>query len=228
MLTTLILVSVVVIKFREGGWITLLITGTLATLAILIRRHYAQTGVLLRRLDTAARLVESAISPSSREGAAAPQEYRPQEATAVILVSGYNGVGIHTLAGVIRIFGNTFRNYVFVQVGAVDAGNFKGQAEMERLRTHTQSELDRYVTVMRDKGYYAEGFCSVGTDVADEVMTLAPQIRKRFPNAVFFGGQLVFQQQSFLTRWLHNNLVFSLQRRFYFEGLPFIIMPIRV
>jgi hypothetical protein len=31
------------------------------------------------------------------------------------------------------MFGDTYRNYVFVQVGVVDAGNFKGSDEIETL-----------------------------------------------------------------------------------------------
>jgi hypothetical protein len=45
---------------------------------------------------------------------------------------------------------------------------------------------------------------------------------------VFFGGQLVFPQDSFITRWLHNYAVFALQRKFYQQGFPFLILPIRV
>jgi amino acid transporter len=39
-LTSFILISVIIIKFREGGWITMLITGLLILLAMNIRRHY--------------------------------------------------------------------------------------------------------------------------------------------------------------------------------------------
>jgi hypothetical protein len=51
---------------------------------------------------------------------------------------------------------------------------------------------------------------------------------QRFPNAIFFGGQLVFRKDTFFTRFLHNYAVFSLQRRFYQQGLPLLILPIRV
>jgi hypothetical protein len=44
----------------------------------------------------------------------------------------------------------------------------------------------------------------------------------------FFGGQLVFRKETFFTRFLHNYAVFSLQRRFYQQGLPLLILPIRV
>ena len=50
-MTTFILVSVVVIKFNEGGWITIFITGSFVTIAVLFRRYHNRTLVLLKRLD---------------------------------------------------------------------------------------------------------------------------------------------------------------------------------
>jgi hypothetical protein len=68
----------------------------------------------------------------------------------------------------------------------------------------------------------------VGIDVVAEVVKLTPEIRRRFPKAIFFGGQLVFANDTFFTRMLHNYIVFAVQRQLYREGLAFVIMPIRV
>jgi hypothetical protein len=68
----------------------------------------------------------------------------------------------------------------------------------------------------------------MGIDVVQKASELAPVILQRFPNAIFFGGQLVFRHETFFTRVLHNYAVFSLQRRFYQQGLPLLILPIRV
>jgi hypothetical protein len=64
--------------------------------------------------------------------------------------------------------------------------------------------------------------------VVQKASELAPQILERFPNAIFFGGQLVFRKETFYNRFLHNYAVFALQRRFYQQGLPLLILPIRV
>lgn len=50
----------------------------------------------------------------------------------------------------------------------------------------------------------------------------------RFPNSVYFGGQLVFEDDSRWTRLLHNFAVFALQREFFRRSLPFLIVPVRV
>jgi len=99
---------------------------------------------------------------------------------------------------------------------------------MEALKLHVETETQKYVDFMRRHGSYAEGFTSVGIDVVQEVSEVAPKTLKRFPQSIFFGGQLVFPEDTLVTRFLHNNIVFSLQRRFYNQGIPFVILPVRV
>ena len=222
-LTSSILTSVAVLKFRAGGWVTLLVTGALITVAVLVRRHYARTRKLLGRLDS---LVVAA--DASPEPPAIVKECDPSAKTAVVLVNGYNGLGLHTLFGIVRLFSGIFKNYVFVQVGTVDAGNFKGVQEIDHLKQQTQRDLDRYVQFMNRQGIYAESFSSLGTDVVDEVNKMVSIVRERFPDSMFFGGQIVFPEETFFTRLLHNYIVFAIQRRLYTRGVPFMILPIRV
>jgi hypothetical protein len=65
-------------------------------------------------------------------------------------------------------------------------------------------------------------------DVVDASFRIAPEIIKKFPSSVFFAGQLVFPEESVLTRWLHNYTAFSIQRKFYSGGIPIVILPIRI
>jgi hypothetical protein len=126
------------------------------------------------------------------------------------------------------MFGDTFRNYMFVQVGSVDAGNFKGAADIDALRAHTDDEAARYVRFAGSRGYGSKAYTAIGYDVIGEVMKLARDAASDFPNHVFFAGQLLFTNETNLTRWLHNHTVFTLQRRFFLASLPFVILPIRV
>lgn len=229
-LCAFILISMIIMKFGEGGWVTLFFTAALAGVAILVKRHYYQTAKLLHRLNNLVTVAESAkdtlLNPEKRLG----QETRPdpKAKTAVLLVSGFNGIGLHTLFGIIRLFGGVFKNFIFVQVGVVDAGNFKGRDEVGRIESEVKSDLARYVKFMNKQGFYAEGVFGIGTDVVGEVSNIAPKIIERFPHAVFFGGQLIFPQDSFVVRFLHNYTVFAMQKKLYREGIPFVILPIRV
>ena len=231
-LCTFILIAVTIIKFNEGGWITLFVTGALIVLAIIIKRHYNQTAHLLQRLDNLIVDVVESTKPKHELETVMDLDvqpgFNPREKTAVILVSGFNGLGLHTLFGVLRTFEGIFKNYVFALVGSVDTGSFKDAAQIEELQIHIKTEAGRYVNFMRKQGFYAEGYCSIAVDIVDEVADLAPKILKTYPQAVFFGGQLVFPNNTFFTRWLHNQTIFAIQERLYQQGLLVVIMPIRV
>jgi amino acid transporter len=232
LLTSFILISQVVLKFREGGWITLLVTGSLALVAIIVKRFYFSTGRRLARLDhlmTAVATAETATPPEPAEsGRTRRLRFDPKAKTAVILVSGFNGTGLHTLFSVKKVFGQVFKNWFFIQAGIVDADRFKGAAGIDELRTHVEQGLDRYVRFLKAEGMFAQGFSAVGTDVSDEICGLAQAIYEKHPSAVFFGGQIVFVEDSFLTRVLFNHTTFAVQRRLHQLGIPFLVMPVRV
>jgi amino acid transporter len=223
-LTVSILLSLSAVKFVEGGWKTWLVTGGLVITAFAIKRHYNGVRLQLRRLDA---ILEAAES-EGKVAPASPPPPDPKARTAVILVNGYNGLGLHTIMNVPRMFGNTFRNLVFVQVGSVDAGNFKGAADIDDLRAHTEAEAGRYVQFAQARGYGSKSFTTIGYDITSEVMKLAREASTEFPNQVFFAGQLLFTNETNLTRWLHNHTVATLQRRFFLSSMPFVVLPIRV
>ena len=99
---------------------------------------------------------------------------------------------------------------------------------MEKLEAQCAKDIERYVEFMKRNGFYAEGFTSIANDVVEEVAEIAPKILKKFPHSIFFGGQLVFPSDTFLSRFLHNYTVFAMQRKFYHQGIPVVILPIRV
>ncbi len=228
-LTTFILVMVTVIKFAEGGWITVVITSALIGLCYFIKGHYKKAGKELLKLDS---LIEAAAtySPNMVDEKKKKQvpHFDPAAKTAVVFVNGFNGLGMHTALSIIRLFGKAFKNFVFVQIGIVDTGNFKGTEEVDHLQTYIQGEVDSYVDFFVENGYYAEGIVSVGTEVVEEANKLVPKIRDKFTDPIFFGGQLVFKEDTFMTNLLHNYIVFQLQQSMYHQGITFVILPIRV
>ena len=171
MLTVFILVSMVVLKFRDGGWITIFVTGTLMLIAGAIRRFYARTQKQLTHLDGLVEVVEATRTENHRGAAGRRRRprYNAQARTAVILVSGFNGMGLHTLFNVVRLFGKGVKNFFFIQAGIIDAETFKGKDELERLEAHVKESLDKYVDYVRNQGFYARGYPLLATDVVDEI-----------------------------------------------------------
>lgn len=225
-LTAFILVAMSIIKFHDGGWLTLIVTAILIGVALSVKRHYRKTSQQLKRLDD---LLVTAIELSKKSPQDLPAPVcDPKARTAILLVNGFNGLGLHTLLTVMRLFEGSFRNFIFVQVGIVDSGNFKGRSEVDRLQEHVQTSGDKYVNFMRAHGFYAESIYVVGVDVVEELERIVPTILDRFPRAIMFGGQLVFPEEYFMSRWLHNHTIFAIQKRFYHRGIPIVILPIRV
>jgi len=236
-LTSFVLATVIVVKFHEGGYFTLLVTASLVGVALLVRRHYRGVQAALQRLNRD--LVEHPqIQQLIRPGAPAAAErltVAPPPAparegnTAVLLVNGFNGLGVHTLTAMLRFFRDFFQRFVFVQVGVLDAGRFKGPAEIDNLRRSVQADLERYVRLMEGLGLPAESRCVIGTDVAAEVENLAVELTRQYPRSMYFAGQVVFPRgETVLTRLLHNNVSFMVQRRLYLRGIPLVILPVRV
>ncbi len=66
-LTFFILISVTVLKFHEGGWITILLTGTLVGIALLTQAALPATpSGLLHRLDELVTVAEASCPVVSR------------------------------------------------------------------------------------------------------------------------------------------------------------------
>jgi amino acid transporter len=221
-MTAMILVFVTMVKLNEGGWMTLLIIAVFAGVVITIRHHYNETGKFIKELNLNSPKFAEIIRNDT------PDNFNMENKTAVLLVNGFNGLGMRALSSIFKLFGGIYKNFVFVQIGVTDAGVFKGADEIKKLQTMINRDAEEYVKLLSSYGYHAESFTSIGTDVVYEVAKLAPDILKKYPNAVFFGGQIVFPHDSLFTRWLHNYTVFASQRKLYAECIPFVVLPITV
>lgn len=228
MLTAFILLSVLVIKFHDGGWITIVITGALIGVSVLVKRFYYKTRKMLLELDKLAHVARYNGSRQGKPFKKGSLSFDRKGKTAIILVNGFNGMGLHTLFNVVKLFKDSFKNFFFIQAGIVDSGNFKGISEVEAIEKHVKEELDKYVNFMNQEGFYAQGFSVIGADVAQELTKLARSLFQEYPQSVFFGGQIIFPEETFITKLFYNHVTFAVQRRLHQEGTPFIIMPIRI
>jgi amino acid transporter len=223
LLTSSVLCLTVWFKFPEGGWVTLLITGAFVAISLAIRRHYRGAQESLRRLDDLLLALPPVTVPAAQE-----PMLRRQAPTAVLMVSGYNGLGMHVFFSIVKQFPGMFRNFVFISAGVVDTSVFKGAAEVENLAHDLREQLGKYVEFVKGHGYYCEARTAVGTDAIETVSHLAEEVAKDFPNTCVFAGKLVFKEENLISRLLHNQTAFMAQKRLVFAGLPMIVLPIRV
>jgi hypothetical protein len=208
-------------KFREGGWLTLAITSLCIALCYLIRRHYLKVRLQLTELD-------AVVSQIPLSGPTNAQPADPKDMTAVQLVSGFNGVGVHTLFSIIRSFPGLYKNFVFVSVAVIDQGAFKGEEGLADLKSYTEQSLRQYVQLARTLGFPAEYRMVVGTDLVESATQLCTEVSLQFPHSTVFSGQLSFRLEKWYHRLLHNEAAFAIQRRLQWDGITNVILPIRV
>jgi amino acid transporter len=223
--TALILILTVTLKFDEGGWVTVAITGGVVTVCYLVRRHYRVVTKAVEQLE-ANILPEIFAAASSKK----PAKRDPNAPTAVLLVNGFNGLGLATLMKIPRLFRGQFHNVVFVSVGEVDASLLKGPEEVEQLERQIADDMLEYCQLATDLGFHAEFKTGLSADVVMELRRLCLEVAKLFPQAVFFAGQLVFSEEidGFFSRFLHNHTALDLLRWLQLQGLSLVILPVRV
>ena len=173
---------------QGGGWMTIVVTGALVGTCFLIHRYYGTVTARLKTLDESLGSIELSDAPTSAQ----PD---PEQHTAVILVGGYSGLGVHTLLNAIRFMPHYFKNFIFISVGVVDSGNFKGAEELgrpQKTRRIVARKICRSGTPPRIS---ITGYMAVGTDVVDELERLCRVVHRDFPKSVVFAGQLVFQRR---------------------------------
>jgi amino acid transporter len=220
--TATILIVTVILKFAEGGWVTVLVTLAFTILCYCVRLHYDHVRRALKRLDVA--LINIPFQPDMNPVPAKT----PDGPTAVLIVRDFDGLAVHSLLRIGRLFPNHFKNIVFVSIAVIDSGRFKGLGEIESLRRMKEDDLKSFVEFANCWGWYAEYRYGLGIDLMDELEKLCKSVAREFPRPVFFAGRLVFQQENFLTRLLHNHTPFTLEQRLQFEGQEIMVLPVRV
>jgi amino acid transporter len=208
-------------KFAEGAWLTVVVTGALVALCMVIKRHYSGVFARLKGLDQ----ILTALPTSSPPKVLPLQKKKP---TAVLLVGSFSGLGIHSLLTVIKLFPRYFANVVFMSVGVVDSATFQGVEEVDRVRDETEEALKKYVDLARGMGIPADQKMSMGTEAVSECERLAAEVAKEYERSIFFAGKLIFEREKWWDRLLHNETAYQIQRRLQFKGLPMVVLPVRV
>ncbi len=208
-------------KFLQGAWVTVVVTGGLVSLCVLIRRHYRTVQKSLLRLDE--------ILPSvTLKAEAPPRTLDPKEPTAALLVGNYAGLGVHCLLSVQRLFPGYYKNFIFISVGVIDSATFKDSAEVREVKEHTLKSLQRYVALARGLGLAADMRFALGTEAVEVATRVCREVGREFPRTMFFAGKLIFQEEQWYQRLLHNETAYQLQRRLQFSGLNAMVLPVRM
>ncbi len=216
-----ILIVTILEKFTHGGWLTLIITSVVIALCYLIKGHYNRVRRGVRELD-------DMLVDIPHKGTYNAEPADPKEMTAIQLVSGYSGFGVHTFLSIIRGFPGLYKNFVFVSVAEVDVGAFKGAEAVGHLIMANKESLKKYVDLARRLGFPAESRQDTGIDVVATGSALCQSVAREFPKSTVFAGQTVFRRPGIINRILHNETAFAIQQELRWKGITTVILPIRI
>ena len=147
----------------------------------------------------------------------------------MLFVGGYGGLGRHALLTLLRMFPGHFKGVVFCSVAVVDSGNFKGIDEVHELEARTRQSLDKYVRFAARLGLAGREHVLDGHRGRRRGREARrPSSIRKYPKALFVAGQLIFEEDTFGTRILHNETAFLIQRRLQHAGVPMIVLPVRL
>jgi amino acid transporter len=219
--TASILVVTVIEKFFDGGWVTILITAVVIALCLAIKAHYIDTKEKIR-------LVDEVFASQPFGPHVGRVEPIPDESTAVFIVGSSRGGGLHALLWVQRMFPDHFKNFLFLNARTVDAQAYGGEGEVEKLRTEAQATIDYFVAFCHSHGMASAGYLSFGTDAVAELIHMCESIAREYPNAIFFTSKLIFANDNWFTRLLHNQAALEIQRKLHLDGLQMVILPMKV
>ena len=216
-----ILIVTVIEKFFEGGWMTLLITTIVIGLCLIVRAHYRETKAKIRAVDQV--FANQPFGPH-----VGPIEPKPDDQTAVFIVGSSRGGGLHALLWVQRMFPGHFKNFIFVNARTVDSHAYGGEGAVEQMRAEANATLKFFVDFCHSHSMASAAYLGFGTDAVEEITKLCQQIADEYPNAIFFTSKLIFEQDNWFTRLLHNQAALAIQRRLHFDGLQMVILPMKV
>jgi amino acid transporter len=208
-------------KFLEGGWLTLVLTTGVILLCYWIRAHYKKIHDDKKKFDELLTTIPTYSEPNIKP-------VNNKDMTAIQLVSGYNGFGVHTFLTIVKQFPDFYRNFIFVSVCVVDQGVFKGEEGLNEHKLSVEDSLKKYVDLARRLGMKADYRMEVGTDVVKSASDLCKEVAKEFPRSMIFTGKLAFRIEKFYHRVLHNETAFAIQRNLHWCGVPNMILPIRM
>jgi hypothetical protein len=220
--TTTLLVATVGLKFTAGGWVTLIMTSVVIGVCLVVRRHYDRVQRAIRYLEDT--LINAAFPPEPHE----PAPLDRHEPTAVLMVGGFNGVGVHSLLSITARFPGYFTNVVFVEIGVVDSSRFKGRHEVRHIEKAVQDDLAEYRKLAESFGFHAESRYRLGTDAVHELEELCLEVAKEFSRCTFFAGKLVLKRETFLDRYLHNQTAAKVEQRLHLAGQHTVVLPLVV
>lgn len=219
-------------KFFDGGWVTVLVTGSFVILCFMIKKHYDNIKSKVKLLDNQIEIskFENNIDDNSLKvnNSKLKNQINPNEIIAIQLVDSFNGLGYSTLQNIQNTFPNLYKNVIFVSVGVIDQGLFKGDKSIENIEKLLHKNLSSYCKLANENGLIADYRYKIGIDIADSIVEIIEELKVDYQRITIFSGKLTFENEKFYHRLLHNQTSNTVQNRLQMLGITNVILPTNI
>ena len=197
-------------KFNEGGWVVILIPAILMIICIIIHKHYSYVQRKLNKLDSKAAKIYKLNNIYDTKLITTSDM---QAKTAIFFVNSHIGTGIECISQVLEMFPNIFKNFVFITTGEVDSMILYDNKFNNKIYCNNLELIINYLRFFCTiKEIPSDGVFNYGIDKIHDLTILADQIIEIYPNSIFFGTTLLFNEDRFWSKLLHNNTAYALQK----------------
>lgn len=222
-----ILVITVLEKFTQGAWLTIIITTCMIMFCFFVKKHYL---LVRKKLNDVDEVFANYIKDPESNGDKTQLNITDKTAkTAVFFVNKHYGTGLHAILWVKRLFPEVFTNFIFLTTGEIDSEAFsKDVIFKKQYRKDLHQTIEKYRTFCTENNLPSEGLFSYGVSEMQELIKLADYVQQDYPNCMFFASKLVFVDESWWSRMLHNNTISLLQRSLHLNGSQMVILPMKI
>jgi amino acid transporter len=211
---------ILISKFGDGGWLSILVTGAIAVTCYYIKRNYRLYHQKLDKLSERIEFPKGEIDYI-------PQ-LNPQKPTAAFFVTESRVLGVHTIQAARKLFPSRFWNYVFIEVGVVDVKSFGGMRSLELMQLQVSKNLKFFNAYANALGVPAKVYSGFSTNMVNELTEIAHKVCEEFSDVIFFSSRAIFSKDNLFNRFLHDDTASILQRKLNFAGEQLIITPMNI
>jgi hypothetical protein len=127
-----------------------------------------------------------------------------------------------------RLFAGHFRNILFVGVIEFDSRAMGASEALPRRTARLEAAMGQLEGFCAKHGLHADRAIGYGTDPVLELERLVKEATAKGQECVCFANKLILPPGRRLSEWLHNQTSLGLQRRLHAEGIPLMVLPIRL
>lgn len=209
-------------RFSEGGWATVGLTLLVMGSCVWVRSHYDWVSSARRHIDE-----QFAMTEAEMAGTTSVPRFE-DSATAVLLTTDHWGPTIHTLLWIQRLFPGHFRNVLFVGVVEFDSRAMGAAETLPRRTARLEAAMRQLEAFCAKNGLSATRLIGCGTDPVLELERLVKDVAATKRDCVCFANKLILPPGRHVAEWLHNQTALGLQRRLHADGIPLMVLPIRL